>query len=372
MKICLISDSCDRKTGIGKAVFELSDNMIKKGHQVHFIGNYCEDNPNPNLIFHKLFGNKNHLSVSFLSLRYFSEYIIKNENFDLVNSFRYIKATDVFTAQSCHKAGIETRKKYENSISIRESFGLFDRMALSLEKYNYTKGNYRKIIAVSNGVKQEIIKYYNVPEDDIIVIPNGVNLNEFKPVENINVKSKLREKFGFSKDDFILLFVSNEFRRKGLKTVLYSLSLLKKKDLKLIVIGKDNPGFYFELARKLGVFEQILFLGSSANISQYYKLSDIFVFPTFYEAFSLAILEASACGLAILTTKVNGTEDLIKDGYNGYFIQRDPEDLAKKIELFLSDTYMLKKIGIMAHETAKKYSWDIITEKTLNIYNEII
>lgn len=102
------------------------------------------------------------------------------------------------------------------------------------------------------------------------------------------------------------------------------------------------------------------------------RSSDTFVFPTAYEAFLLATLEAVASGLPILATKINWTEELIKEGYNGFFIKRDPKDIAEKINILIEDKQLRKIVSRNARKTAENYSWDKIAKKTLEVYQNII
>jgi len=227
----------------------------------------------------------------------------------------------------------------------------------------------KKIISVSEGVKREILENYDVPEDKIIVIPNGVDIDEFKPDEER--KKSIRERYGIKEDEVILMFSGYEFKRKGLRYIIEALPKVKG-DVKLLVIGKDNPKPYKELALTLEFLDKIIFAGFVPDISEYYAASDVFVFPTAYEAFSLATLEAVASGLPILATKVNGTEELIEEGYNGFFIKRDPADIAEKINILIEDESLREQMGKNARKTAENYSWDKIAVMTMDVYEEMM
>ena len=86
----------------------------------------------------------------------------------------------------------------------------------------------------------------------------------------------------------------------------------------------------------------------------------------------MATLEASASGLPLLVTKVNGTEELVKDGYNGYLILQNPSNISEKIRLLIENKSLRKKLGRNARKTAEKYSWDIIAERTMEVYEEVL
>ena len=152
-----------------------------------------------------------------------------------------------------------------------------------------------------------------------------MNLNQMQKKE----KKIIRVKYEINADEIVLMFFGHEFRKKGLEFVIRALPLVKE-DVKSLIAGRDNPTYYKRLALKFGVLDKVIFAGFVSGISEYFAAFDIFVFPTAYEVFSLVTLEAVASGLPILATKVNGTEELIKEGYNGFFIRRDPNDIAEK------------------------------------------
>ena len=292
--------------------------------------------------------------------------------YDVTHSYGNVVGCDVITAQSCHRAGMDVIKSLpKKSIKSYLNYGIADRVRLSIEHRNYTERRYRKVIAVSGGVRREIMQYYNVPGKDIEVIPNGVDLVEFTPEHREELREAVRGRLGIGADDFVLIFVAHEFDRKGLESIVRALSIPKLKEVKVLVLGGDNKIPYLQLATKLGVEKQVLFLGSVTDISTYYAASDVFVLPTYYEAFSLATLEAAASGLPLLVTKVNGTEELVREGYNGYFVARDGESIAEKLEFILSDSQKLRELGMNARKSAEQYSWDVIADKTLSVYEKI-
>jgi UDP-glucose:(heptosyl)LPS alpha-1,3-glucosyltransferase len=107
------------------------------------------------------------------------------------------------------------------------------------------------------------------------------------------------------------------------------------------------------------------------EIERYYAAADVFLLPTFYEAFSLATLEAAASGLPLVVTKVNGTEELIEDGRNGFFIERDGDDIAHRLRQLRDDHRLRTMLGDAARQSALRYAWDTIADQTLRVYEEV-
>jgi UDP-glucose:(heptosyl)LPS alpha-1,3-glucosyltransferase len=373
MRIGIAHIEHSRRKGIERCAVELAERIAAEGHEVHFHCSQWKSAEDSRVILHHVPTWNVLNSARIATYAISGQRSLREGKYDVTHSHGGLVGCDIVTAHSCHRAGMEIRRKLkEKAPRTRKNWGVADRIRLMIEQKNYAEHRYKKVVAVSGGVKRELVEYYDLPDGDIVVIPNGVDLNEFSPANRLTFRDRIREQLQISPDAPVLIFVGNEFDRKGLSFIIGALPLVKIPELKLLVLGGDNRFPYLGLARKLGVDGQILFIGSVQEISQYYAASDLFVFPTFYEAFSLAVLEAAASGLPLLVTKVNGTEEFVVDGANGYFITRDPEDIAEKIQLLISDSEQLRTLGLNARRTAENYSWDIIAENTLRVYEEVI
>jgi len=372
MKVCMISRAVNKCGGISRYVAEIAE-RVSVNNEVHILSAWCDFN-SPNFILHRYSIPRKpyflQIAISFLKVSSLARKLYEKFNFDVIHSSE-CEGTyqDIITAHSCVRGAYEKLKRNNLFIDAIRRVRPFVAFGLDVEKLIYAKRKYKKIIAVSEGVKNELIRYYRLPNEDIVVIPNGVDLEEFKP--DLEKRRKMREKHGIEENEMVLMFSGYEFKRKGLEYIIRALPDVKEY-VKLLVVGKDNQNPYKELASKLGVLDKIIFAGFVPDISEYYAASDIFVFPTAYEAFSLATLEAVASGLPILATKVNGTEELIKEGYNGFFIKREPKDIAEKINISVEDENLRKQMSRNARKTAEKYSWDEVAKRTLKVYEEVV
>jgi UDP-glucose:(heptosyl)LPS alpha-1,3-glucosyltransferase len=373
MRIGIAHIEYSRRKGIERCAAELAERIAARGHEVHFHCGHSKPAEDSKVIFHRVATWKVVNSARIATYAMFAQRSLRAGEYNVTHSHGGVVGCDIVTAHSCHRAGMEIRRRLKQKVwTTRTNFGVADRIRLVIEHKNYGERRYKKVIAVSEGVKRELVEYYGVPEGDIVVIPNGVDLDEFHPTNRLKFREQIREQLGVSPVAPVLIFVANEFDRKGLNFIIETLPLVKIPELKLLVLGGDDKSPYLRLAVELGVEEQILFLGNVEGISQYYAASDVFVFPTFYEAFSVATLEAAAAGLPLLVTKVNGTEGFLVDGANGYFISRDPEDIAEKIQLLISDSEKLRTLSVNARRTAERYSWEQISESVLAVYQEVL
>jgi glycosyltransferase involved in cell wall biosynthesis len=238
------------------------------------------------------------------------------------------------------------------------------------DRWMLSGGRYRKIVAISESVRQQLKQHYNVPDERIVTIPNGINLARFNP-GNVRSRDAVRQSFGVPNDVPLVLFVGSQYRLKGLEFAIRALLEMKTKAM-LLVIGADALAPFKRLAEQLGVSDRVIFAGARRDLPTIYPAADAFVLPTLYETFALVCLEAMASGLPVLAAPVGGIEDYLRDGENGLHIQRDPTEIAAKLDLLLNDRELhasLRKAGIA---TAKKYEWKNIAQQYLSLFDELI
>ncbi len=382
MKIAMSARSYDKKGGISRYVAELAERFADE-HEVHIFSYKWEDVENDKIIFHKTPLPPGPLLVDagtyFLEMSAISK--LMRRRFDIIHTEGLESIwLDVVTAHSIHRGALEAMK----NIGELRPLGMMDKFLLTIEKLNYSRyKNYRKIIADSTSSKEELMKYYNVPDEDIVVIPLGVDLDEYKPLEK-NKLTELRRKYRIDENDILLLIVATEFYRKGMVELINAISRLIKQrsynNIKLLIVGRARDEglrrgdtYYRELARKLGVFKEVIFTGHINDLNSHYNLADIFVFPTKYEAFGIPTLEAMAVGLPVLNSKI-GAGELITDGIDGIHLDNpnNIEEIADKLEMLIKDEKLRKLLGKNARKTATKYSWNETARKTMEVYRQVM
>jgi UDP-glucose:(heptosyl)LPS alpha-1,3-glucosyltransferase len=223
-------------------------------------------------------------------------------------------------------------------------------------------------------IKSDIVKYHNINPQKIDVVYNGVDLQKFHPDNKNRYRNVMREKLSLG-EELIILYISNNFRLKGLRTLVKSLGELKKSrnDFKALIVGRGNETPYCKQAKKLGCLGNLIFLGHVGEIEKYYAASDLYVHPTFYDSCSLVTTESLASGLPVITTVFDGASGIMEDGKEG-FVMKNPDDhkaLAGKISLFFDDEFR-QKASIAARKKAEKYPAERNCEEIIEIYNEVV
>jgi glycosyltransferase involved in cell wall biosynthesis len=223
----------------------------------------------------------------------------------------------------------------------------------------------RKLWAVSNLVKKMLLEEYDISEDKIFVLYNGVDIEKYRPL-NDEDRQRIRKSLGISENTKVMIFVGGDPYTKGFQRILYALKKLEslgKRDYILYAIGFDPDNHILNQASNLN----IKFLGriSEKEVIKYYQISDILLLPSYFDTFSLAMLEAMACGVIPIVTPTVGGSEMITDETNGFII-KDPEELIKTLKS-LNYYIDLDKLRRNAIATARKYSWINIVRSLLNL-----
>ncbi len=231
-----------------------------------------------------------------------------------------------------------------------------------------------KVIVCSNFMKEEVKNLFNLPEDKINIIPNGVNIENLKTSLNLN---EIRKNFALPYEK-IILFIGRMYYQKGPEYLLRSAPFILSQfpNAKFIFVGTgDLLNSLREEANNLGLQNKVIFTGfiDDSLRNALLNLADICVFPSIYEPFGIVALEAMALSKPVVASNLGGFKEIINSGYDGFlFTPRDIYDLSQKILSLLKDENLAKKIGERAREKIEKlYTWEKIAEETLKVYEKI-
>ena len=200
----------------------------------------------------------------------------------------------------------------------------------------------------------------------------GINTEDFFNVE-VDTSAK-RDELGLKADDIILISMGDLIPRKNYSVAIKAVAEAKNDKLHYLICGRgpqlDNLK---ALANELGVENQIHFLGFRTDIKELAKTSDIFLFTTKQEGMPRSMMEAMACGLPCIASKIRGNVDIIEDGVNGYLCDTmDYVSFAEKINVLSSDEDLRKEISKANIEKIKEYDVSVVEEEIGNIYRDIL
>ena len=250
---------------------------------------------------------------------------------------------------------LNNRKQFENDI--------FNRIISKNNGY---------ITAVSSDIKNKIINYYNVPENKIQVILNGISSDFINT--NMIKKSTLRKKYNLPDDKIIFLTVGTLSKRKNQLLVLKSLlemdENIRSKILYILVGDGDEKEFLVNFIKENKLDKNVLFVGNkfSNELIEYYWLSDYFILTSLSEAMPLVFFEALAAGLPIITIKtLEGVSDIYNK--NCFILSDDYKPISLKNAILNALNKNWNASYIINY--SKNYTWNVIAEKYQKLYNKL-
>jgi N-acetyl-alpha-D-glucosaminyl L-malate synthase BshA len=243
-----------------------------------------------------------------------------------------------------------------------------DRSYLPITRYGIVQSD--GVTAISHYLKDATREIFQF--DDIAVIPNFVCPTEYArhPVE------KLRTTLA-PQGEPLLVHVSNFRPVKRPVDCVETLARVLKKGIntRLVMVGDGSERTNVEhRARCLGVNDRVAFVGKQPNIVDYLSAADVLLLPSEQESFGLAALEAMACEVPVIASRVGGVPEVVTDGETGFLSEvGDVEKMAEDAARLLTDTKLRHEMGKRARESAiSRYRTDIVIPQYIEFYNQVL
>ena len=361
----------------------LAEELTRRGHDVHVFASKVETDACTPYKVHIVPVADFPRSARMLSYLIFSARMMKRYGFDVIHGLGQSLAVNVLNPHG----GVEQAylKQEFASISsrwyywyrwLRRYLSLRHYLELWIQRRLYRGSNVKRVIAISKMVKQDIISHHGFPEGKIAVVFNSVDLERFHPANRDRYRREQRTALGVGDNAILLLFAGNNYRLKGLESLLRAVAMLRGKfphvPLRLVALGRGQIRIYRRKAKRLGIADSVVFLGPVPSMAPYYAASDIYVHPTFYDSCSLTVLEALASGLPAVTTRFNGAADAILSDESGKILEdpADAEALADAIAFYFDEERRVRaRTG--ARQSMEQYPPSRNVEETLRVYYEV-
>jgi glycosyltransferase involved in cell wall biosynthesis len=372
--------NCSRRDGSACAVNEVAERLAIN-HEVHLFARRTEDLDLSHIHWRRMPGVSWPHVADFLTYYCLAGVRIWRRQFDIIHSIgANTAAANVITIQNIQPAKqifLDRQAAFEKiSLARKMTRRLYLSVTTKAEAHVYRKNPGRRpplFLPVSRGVQRELFKYYDIGDAPVRIVPNAADINRFKPSSQAE-RSQWRATNGLEQGDILLVFVGGEWRRKGLDFAIKALAKLPEEKVKLLVLGKDSEQSQFQaLAAEWEVGNRVIFLGFRRDVAEAMSAADIFLFPSSYEAFSLATIEAGACGLPVVATRINGAEDFVIPGETGVFIERDPDHIASVLKPLIENVAGRRRMGENARKMVEeRYTWDHVAKMTEEAYLEYL
>lgn len=376
MKIAYAMINCNRRDGSARAVNEVAERLARK-HEVHLYARKAEDLDLSRIAWHQIPGVNWAEVIDFGSYYLEVNRRVRPGQFEIVHSIGCnTQRGNVITIQNIQPAKKIILDRLGRSEKVspqrRLTRWLYLNATCAAEKrlYQHRAGKKAPLfLPVSRGVASELTKHYDIGPAQMKIVPNAADTERFKPMSEEDRRA-WRKVNKVPQDRLMAIFAGGEWARKGLDFAIQAMGRLKDVPLCLYVAGDDADRTRFmNMAREAGAADNVIFGGFRRDIPQALAAADLFLFPSWYEAFSLATIEAAACGLPVVASRINGTEDFITPGETGDFVQHDAEDVAAVLRRLCSQPQQLKVMGENARRRVEEnYTWDRIAQMTEEAY----
>lgn len=359
--------------GSGIIATELGKKLAEKGNEIHFITSsmpFRLDCVNPEIFYHEV------------ETSYYP--VFKHPPYDLALAAKMAEVIDreeldilhVHYAMPHAISAILARDIAKRNVKIITTLHGTDITVLGMDKtfkpmikYGIEKSD--RVTAVSKDLAEQTKQVIGVKRD-IDVVYNFVNEDDYYKKE----RDHLKKQYGIEDNERILIHISNFRKVKRIQDVIKTFALIHKEiDAKLILVG-DGPESptAFDLVEKLGISEKVLFLGRQKNISDLLSISDLKLLMSEQESFGLVLLEAMACKVPAIGTRVGGIPEVIKHEETGYLVELgDVEQAAKYAVQLLGNSNLLLEFKEKAYEHGKaNFHSETILNHYLRIYKEVL
>lgn len=305
------------------------------------------------------------------------------DNIILYNKLKKLMIHEKYDIIDCHNPVVSVMARIAaNSCGINKVIytvhGFFFYQGCSLKNkllfkpVEYFLARYTDALIVTNLEDYEASKKMKVRGKTYYVPGVGVDLDI---IRNLNVNKELKkEEFGIPADSFVLLSVGECIKRKNHESAIRAFAQADIPNSFYIIVGDGELLEYLKaLAHELNVEDKVLFLGYRSDANEILKIADLYVFPSFQEGLSVALMQAMVAGLPIVASSIRGNVDCVVDGKGGYlFNPAEIEEIKLNMVKIYCQSETSKKYGEYNYKQVEKFSKEVVEDKNKKIFEWIL
>ncbi len=298
----------------------------------------------------------------------------KSVNYDLIHSHYWLSGRVGSWAQERwevpHVFMFHTVGAVKNSTAGSEKE---PELRMAIEKYLARKCD--RILVATDKERDHLVQYYGASPETIGVVPCGVNLDLFRPLD----KAAARQQLGFAQDESIVLYVGRFAPVKGIDRLMEAIAHLQHHQrIRLVIVGGDGDGApeyknFRRLAGKLSIEDSVTFVGriEQDGLPPYYSAADVLAVPSHYESFGLVALESLASGTPVVATNVGAMESILREGETGHVVSNgSPRSIADGIETLISRPHAPSADEVRA--SVFRFSWANVASAIIDEYSAVL
>lgn len=341
MRIAMVILHADpTRGGAERYTLDLAQAMAMRGHDVFLLSSTAPDKiphlpaAGPGKIIPVQLDYRG-LTRGMQYIRFLADYEkrCKANAYDIVHAMLPVLQCDVYHphAGMARAQIVAGHLKYTNPMArllsaIGNRLNIRRRMFSTVERRLLTQAHPPIVLSLSNVVRAEVDRYYQMPDACHATLYNGVDLARYNRTVGTSLRAESRTNLGLVDTDIVALFMGQDPLRKGLPAALAALARIDDPRLKLLVVGKPSSFVSPAALQKLGLSNRVIVAGQVADPRPSYAAADFFVLPTHYDPCPLVVLEALAMGLPVISTRQNGACELMTEGLHGHILP-NPDDV---------------------------------------------
>jgi len=382
VKVALVSEWLDSwRGGAETSTKQFIHHLMDRGVELH-VFTRSRPSPTPGLFVHTISGASMSRTRQSVTFSHRVERILRDDSFDVVHAISPCRFADIYQPR-----GGTVAETIERNVALRDSahaqrlkrytarLNLKQRYLLRLERKLLARGEGPIVAAISDYVVRQLKEHYDLPDERIRRIYNGVDADCSTQAERGEHRRSIRREFGISENELLVLMIAHNFRLKGVHRWMQALASLVERgvgDIRSLVIGRGESTRWHRLAARMGVVDRLTFVGPSERVGEFLHAADILVHPTYYDPCSRVVLEGMAAGVPCITTRWDGASEMIDDGINGYVLD-EPTNivvLARYVEE-MRDVERRRGIGQAASVVAHKIGMNRHAQEMVTLYEEV-
>jgi len=382
MKVALVSEWLDSwRGGAETSTQQFIHHLMDRGVDLH-VFTRSRPSPTPGMFVHTISGASMSRTRRSVTFSHRVERILRTDSFDVVHAISPCRFADIYQPR-----GGTVAETMERNVALRDSaharrlkrytarLNLKQRYQLLLERKLLVPGKGPIVAAISDYVVRQLKKHYDLPDERIRKIYNGVDADRSTQTQRADQRRAIRREFGIAEGDVLVLMVAHNFRLKGVHRWLQALASLVERgvgNVRSLVVGRGETPRWHRLAARLDIVDRLTFVGPSERVGEFLHAADILVHPTYYDPCSRVVLEGMVASVPCITTRWDGASEMIVDGTNGYVLD-EPTDLAMLAERVeqLCDAALRKRIGQAASAITERVSMSRHACEMMALYEEV-
>jgi UDP-glucose:(heptosyl)LPS alpha-1,3-glucosyltransferase len=362
LRIAYVVHDYNRHGGHSRYVAELAT-RFRRDHDVHVFTNTVDDPDTSALTLHHIPAWRGNALASILSFVIPATVLVRGR-FDVVHAQGLcgLRHT-VATAHFCQTAWFNALTQEGIRLSWRQH--LFKRLVTGLEKRALCRPGTRRVIAVSDRVKDDLAGLYG-RANGVEVIYHGTDTDIFRPENRYRYRAETRTALGINDDRFVAIYVGD--LKKGAAAAIQATA--KTPGITLVLLTGSDTAPYRALAEREKVADRLIFHPHTKRVEKFFAAADGFVFPTVYDPYGLVISEAMASGLPVITSRAAGAAELITAEEDGLLTDKpwDVDGIAAHLASLRDDAGLRDRLGAAARTKIQPYTWDRTAAETLEVY----